>query len=297
MTAHYPFGGETRLVNGHRMHYLDEGRGPSLVMVHGNPTWSFYYRDLVAAFADRYRVIVPDHIGCGLSAKPSDVDYTYRLRRRIDDLEALLEGLDLGDALTLVLHDWGGMIGMGYAARHPEKIARLVIFNTAAFHLPDGVPVPLPLKLARGPVGAVLVRGLNMFTRGAARWCVTRSAMPRDVRAGYLEPYDSWRNRIAVHRFVQDIPLDPADPSYRIVSEVQEALPLFADTPMLICWGERDFVFDTRFLAQWRRRFPDARVHSFPDCGHYIVEDATAEVIAAMTAFFGENRAGEAGGG
>lgn len=295
VTTLYPFEGATQTIKGHRLHYLDEGSGPPLVMVHGNPTWSFYYRDLVAAFRDDYRVIVPDHIGCGLSDKPSDDDYEYSLERHIDDLEELIEGLGLGEKVTLILHDWGGMIGMGYAARHPEKVARLVIFNTAAFHLPDGVPFPWRLKLARSFVGALLVRGFNAFARGAARLCVTRTKMSPEVKAGYLRPYDSWANRIAVHRFVEDIPLAPGDRSYPAVSAVQEALPGFAETPMLICWGERDFIFDTRFLAEWERRFPKARVERFPDCGHYIVEDATDEIIAHMKDFFAAHPVEEPG--
>ncbi len=288
MSVLYPFVGRTRMVNGHRMHYLDEGQGPPMVMVHGNPTWSFYYRDLVTAFATDHRVIVPDHIGCGRSDKPSDDRYDYHLQRRIDDLDELLGSLDLGDDVTLVLHDWGGMIGMGYAALHPTTIRRLVIFNTAAFHLPDGVGFMTPLKLARGVFGAALVRGANAFARGAARWCVTSAPMPREVRAGYLEPYDSWRNRIAVHRFVQDIPLIPQDRSFATVTSVQESLSQFTGTAMLICWGHRDFIFDRRFLAEWQRRFPNAQVVDFPGCGHYIVEDATEEVIAAMRTFFAD---------
>jgi cis-3-alkyl-4-acyloxetan-2-one decarboxylase len=291
--AQYPFVGRTRLVNGHRMHYLDEGTGPVLVMVHGNPTWSYHYRKLVSAYSTGYRVICPDHIGCGRSDKPSDAEYDYHLRRRIDDLEELLDAVAPGEELTLVLHDWGGMIGMGYAARHPETIARLVIFNTAAFHLPGGIPFPWQLRLARSPAGAVLVRGVNAFARGATRMCVTRAPMPRDVRAGYLLPYDNWQHRIAVHRFIQDIPLAPGDVSYDTVTEVQRALPEFADTPMLICWGEKDFVFDTRFLTEWQSRFPHARVERFADCGHYVVEDAPEEIIDAMAAFFKAHPVGE----
>jgi cis-3-alkyl-4-acyloxetan-2-one decarboxylase len=289
----YPFEGKTRLVNGHRMHYLDEGTGPVLVMLHGNPTWSYHYRKLVSAFSPGYRVICPDHIGCGLSDKPADADYDYHLRRRIDDIEALLDGIGADDNVTLVLHDWGGMIGMGYAARYPDRIARLVIFNTAAFHLPGGIPFPWQLRLARSPAGALLVRGANAFARGATRMCVTRAPMAREVKASYLMPYDNWRDRIALHRFIQDIPLAPGDISYDTVTSVQRALPGFAHTPMLICWGEKDFIFDTRFLAEWQTRFPDARVERFADCGHYVVEDAADEIVAQMTAFFAAYPVGE----
>ena len=184
-------------------------------MLHGNPTWSFYYRHLIDDLRDSYRVIVPDHIGCGLSDKPDDSRYDYTLASRVDDLEALLDHLGLDRELTLVLHDWGGIIGMTFAARHPERIARLVVCNTAAFHKPAGKSFPWALSLFRdSPLGAWLVRGLNLFVRGTT-WigCKTRR-MPREVRDAYAAPYDSWANRIAIHRFVQDIPLRPGDRSY-----------------------------------------------------------------------------------
>ncbi len=282
----YPFAAHFLDRQGLRYHYLDEGHGDPVVMVHGNPTWSFYYRHLVLALRDSHRCVVPDHIGCGRSDKPDDSRYRYTLKSRVDDLEALLDHLGLQDNLTLVLHDWGGMIGMAYASRHPERIKRLVILNTAAFSLPATKRFPLALTLCRVPLlGAILVRGCNAFCRSAARVCCQRRPMPPDVRAGYLAPYDSWANRIAVHRFVQDIPLKPSDPAYEIVSDVEKALPRFKDVPMLICWGEQDFVFDRHFLDEWRRRFPRAEVHAFADAGHYILEDCRAEVVPLVCDF------------
>src|SRR5262249_37712127 len=131
-----------------RMHYLDEGSGEPVVMLHGNPTWSFYYRNLILSLRDSYRCVVPDHLGCGLSDKPSEAAYDYSLKSRIDDLEALLNHLGV-DKITLVLHDWGGMIGMGFAARQPDRIRRLIVSNTAAFHLPHSKRFPWSLKLGR----------------------------------------------------------------------------------------------------------------------------------------------------
>jgi haloalkane dehalogenase len=273
--------------DGIRMHYVDEGPrdGAPVVMVHGNPSWSFYFRDMIRALAPRLRAIAPDHVGCGRSEKPGDDRYSYRLASRVDDLEALLEHLGVRERVTLVLHDWGGMIGMGYATRHPERIARLVILNTAAFPLPASKPLPWSLWLGRNTApGAWLVRGLNAFSRGALRWCVTRPLAP-EVAAGYLEPYDSWAHRIAVLRFVQDIPLRAGDPSWGPVSAVADRLALFAETPMLLCWGERDFVFDRHFLEEWLRRFPRAEVHRFPDAGHYVLEDAGREIIPLVERF------------
>ena len=158
--------------------------------------------------------------------------------------------------------------------------------NTAAFPLPTGKPLPASLALARTPgVGALLVRGANAFSRGAVRYCVTRGPMSKAVAAGYLEPYDSWAHRIAVHRFVQDIPLEEGDRAYPTAKETGDALVRLVDKPMLICWGLKDFVFGHRFLDEWVRRFPSAEVHRFEDCGHYILEDAADEIIPLVRNF------------
>ncbi len=281
----YPFTGHFLALDGLRYHYLDEGQGEPLVMLHGNPTWSFYYRNLVLGLRDSYRTIVPDHIGCGLSDKPDDSRYEYSLRQHVADLETLLDSLEVRANITLVLHDWGGMIGMAYAHRHPERIKRLVILNTAAFPLPKGKRLPWSLWWCRTPLlGPLLVRGLNAFSRGAVRSCVRKPLSPA-VRDGYLAPYDSWRHRIGVLRFVQDIPLTPADRGFDLVNDVANDLHHFASLPMLICWGEGDFVFDLDFLEEWRRRFPAAQVHRFPDAGHYILEDAGAEILPLIRDF------------
>jgi haloalkane dehalogenase len=282
----YPFTGKRCDLNGLSLHYLDEGEGAPVVMVHGNPSWSFYYRNLVLALRHRYRCIVPDHIGCGFSDKPGDDRYDYTLSRRVDDLEQLLERLDVRADITLVVHDWGGMIGMAYAVRHPERIRRLVILNTGAFPLPPGKPFPLALRICRDSlVGALLVRGFNAFSRAAAYVGCKRNPMPAPLRALYQLPYDSWQNRIATLRFVQDIPLAPGDKSFALVDATAAGIGQFRHLPMLICWGERDFVFDRHFLAEWQRRFPAAEIHRFNDCGHYILEDAKDEVVPLISAF------------
>jgi haloalkane dehalogenase len=289
LTSLYPFAGHFLDVGGGvRCHYLDEGQGEPVVMLHGNPTWSFYYRNLVHGLKDRYRTVVPDHVGCGLSDKPDDGRFEYTLRRRVGDLEILLEHLGLRENLTLVLHDWGGMIGMAFASRHPERVRRLVVLNTAAFRLPAGKRLPWSLRMCRGPAGPLLVRGLNAFSRAAVRFCCRRP-LARSVRAGYLAPYDSWKNRIAVLRFVQDIPLAPGDRAFELVAEVEVGLHRFAGLPMLLCWGLGDFVFDRDFLDEWKRRFPRAEVHAFPEAGHFVLEDAGDEVLALVRDFLHRN--------
>lgn len=281
----YPFEGKFLDLNGNRMHYLDEGSGDPVVMVHGNPTWSIYYRNLVFALRDSHRCIVPDHIGCGYSDKPDDSRYNYTLSQRVTDLETLLDSLNIRENITLIVHDWGGMIGMAYATRHPERIKRLVVLNTSAFHLPKTKMFPWPLWLVRTPIGALLVRGFNAFAATAARVCTTRIRMSPELRRAYCAPYDSWANRIATLRFVQDIPLRPRDRSYDIVSQVEKNIDSLAEKPLLICWGLKDFVFDRHFLQLWEEAFPNAEIHRFEDCGHYILEDACDEVIAYVKSF------------
>jgi pimeloyl-ACP methyl ester carboxylesterase len=284
----YSFDHHYHSVKGLRLHYLDEGNHDAdpVVMVHGNPSWSFYYRKLVLALRSDYRCIVPDHIGMGLSDKPDDEIYRFTLDQRVDDLESLLENINVTENITLVLHDWGGMIGMAFATRYPERIKRLVILNTSAFHLPKDKTVPWQLKLSRIPViGAVLNQGFNTFVRGAIKQCVTRNSMSPEVAAAYLAPYDSWSHRRAVKKFVFDIPLKAGDIAYPTVDHVDKTIGQFSSIPMLVCWGMKDFVFDRHFLKEWESRFPNAEFHRFDDVGHYILEDAPEQVIPLVQQF------------
>lgn len=281
----YPFDSHYFDRDGLKLHYLDEGEGPPVVMVHGNPTWSFFYRDLVKSLRDSYRVIVPDHIGCGLSDKPQDDRYEYRLKSRVDDLEALIESFAFSEKITLVVHDWGGAIGMGYATRHPERIGRMVIMNTAAFPMPEDKKFPPALALVRdSSFGAWLVQRFNAFSR-IATYAACKKPMDPLVRKGYIAPYDTPANRIATLRFVQDIPLRPEDPSYGEIARIHEGLAALRELPALLLWGEKDFVFDEPFLKQWIRELPGADVIRYPKAGHYVLEDAKAEAVAAIRKF------------
>lgn len=289
----YPFEGRAIDRPGGRLHFLDEGSGDPVVMLHGNPTWSFYYRNLVLALRDRYRCVVPDHIGCGLSDKPPESRYDYSLKSRIEDLDALLDHLGVTSNVTLVLHDWGGMIGMAYAARYPDRIKRIVASNTGAFPLPPAKPFPWSLWLGRNTqLGKWLILRHNAFGRAAARWCVTRRPLPPDVREMYLRPYDAPEHRVAVLKFVQTIPLKPVDPGYDVVSDTAASLAKFRDVPTLLLWGLRDFVFDRHFLAEWQRHFPHAETRTWPDCGHYLLEDAGDEVIPKVNDFLAKHPIG-----
>ena len=283
LAREYPFSPRKILPpRGARMSYLDEGppEGEVVLMLHGNPTWSFYFRNLVRALSPTLRCIVPDHIGMGLSEKPADYDYT--LAMRIADIESLVKTLGLR-RVHLVVHDWGGAIGFGFAAKHPEMIGRLVILNTAAFLSHD---IPFRIAVCRLPlVGPLLVRGLNGFAGPATRMAMHRRSLTEAEKGGYLFPYDSWGNRGAVNAFVRDIPLAAGHPSWPALAETAMGLPQFADRPALILWGGKDFCFNDRFLARWQKILPHAEVRRIADAGHYVLEDAEEEVVPAAAAF------------
>ncbi len=289
----YPFRSHYLKIGGLDYHYLDEGRGEPLVMVHGNPTWSFYFRALVTEFRQEHRVIVPDHIGCGLSAKPDETGYSFTLQRRVADLTALLNHLSLPRPVTLVLHDWGGMIGLAWAMDNPDRVARIVLLNTAGFFPPRGRAIPLRLRLIRqgGRLAESMVLGLNLFARAAIHMA-PRRRLPADVRAGLLAPYNSRRNRLATLKFVQDIPLSEKHPSGRIVARVDKRLETICSRPTLILWGARDFVFTRDYFDEWRRRLPAVPAYWFGEAGHYILEDIPDKIISYLRQFLQEHPGG-----
>lgn len=278
--AEYPFVPKQVTVDGVQMSFLDEGEGPVVVMVHGNPSWSYLYRNLIAGLKDNYRCIVPDHIGCGFSDKPQQYDYT--LRQHIANLERLLEHLEV-DECMLVVHDWGGAIGMGLAGRSPDRVKGIVVLNTAAFR---SRRIPFRIAVCKWPIfGDLVVRGLNGFAGAAVHMAVNKK-MKDEVASGFLAPYDNWANRVAVHRFVRDIPLDSKHPSWNTLVEVEQSLEKLQGCPMLICWGGKDFCFNDHFFREWKERFPEAEAHYFPDAGHYVLEDALDEILPLIKDFF-----------
>ena len=273
------------------MSYLDEGPrdGEVVVMLHGNPSWSYYWRTLVSGLSDKYRCIVPDHIGMGFSDKPDDADYDYTLQSRVDDVEALLKHLGITGPVTLAVHDWGGMIGFGWALSHAAQVKRLVVTNTAAFPLPQAKPMPWQIALGRDwKFGALIIRAFNAFSSGASYLGVERR-MPADVRRAYVSPYNNWKNRISTVRFMQDIPLGTQDKAWPLLEEAGRRLPEFADRPAFLGWGLKDFVFDKHFLAGLRAALPDAEVHAYDDAGHYVLEDKHETLVPLIRDFLQRN--------
>jgi len=276
----YPFTPRTIQVAGqYRLSCIDEGEGVPVVFLHGNPTWSFMYRKMILGLRSRCRCIAPDHLGCGFSDKPRD--FPYLLRNHIANLESLLDQLNI-EKCTLVMHDWGGAIGMGWAVKHSARVEKLVVMNTAAFR---STRLPLRIAVCRWPlVGPFLVRGMNAFAGAAVHMAVT-GRMDPEAAAGFLLPYDCWANRIALLRFVQDIPLHPDHPSWEDLLVIEQGLGGLADKPVLICWGGKDFCFTEHFYREWRHRFPAAECHYFAKAGHYLLEDAFAEIFPVVQEF------------
>jgi pimeloyl-ACP methyl ester carboxylesterase len=281
----YPFESHYLPLDGPRYHYLDEGQGEPLLLVHGNPTWSFYWRELIKAFRGWGRVIVPDHIGCGLSDKPQQ--YEYRLARHVDNLRRLIGRLDLR-RITLLAHDWGGAIGLGAAVAEPERFSRFVLFNTAAFRSRQ---MPLRIRVCRTPLlGTLALRGLNAFARAALFMAVEhRERMTPAVRAGLLAPYDSWPHRIAIQRFVLDIPIEPSHPSFGTLRAIEQGLATLQGRPVSFIWGMRDWCFTPVFLERFLQFFPGAEVHRLQDAGHYVIEDAFERIVPLVEKFMGRH--------
>jgi pimeloyl-ACP methyl ester carboxylesterase len=270
--------------HGHAQHVIDVGEGPTLLFVHGNPTWSFYWRTLIGPLSLRYRCVVVDHVGCGLSDKPQSWD--YRLREHQANLARVVEALDLQD-VTLVCHDWGGPIGYGAALAHRDRFKRFVVFNT----LPQFGPFPLSIRSMRWPiVGPIAVRGFNAFLRFALR---RGSARPEQYRGaigeGYLAPYQSWADRVAIQRFVEDIPIEDGHPTAWAREDLSAGIRGLNDRPHLIIWGRQDFVFHLGFLKGWHDTVPDAEFHELDDASHFVVEDAHERIVPWMLDWLDRN--------
>lgn len=280
--ALYPFAPRDFAALSGRMSFVDHGPrdGRPVLLLHGNPSWSFLWRDLILRLAARgRRVIAPDHVGMGLSARP---DRSLRLADRIADVEALVAHLGLAE-FDLGVHDWGGAIGFGVAGRRPDRVGRILVTNTGAFH---SERIPARIALCRVPwLGRFLVQGLNGFAWPATWMAVERPLGPA-AKAGFLAPYGTVARRRAVADFVADIPMEPDHPTSPTLAAVESALPGLQGKPMLLCWGLRDFCFDRSFLAGFTTRFPGARQLLFPDAGHYVLEDAGEAAVAAAVDFF-----------
>lgn len=265
-----------------RMHYIDEGpknaATSTILCVHGNPTWSFYYRSIASRFRAPNRVVAMDHIGCGLSDKPQQ--YSYCLETHTSNLIRLIDALDLRD-VTLVVHDWGGAIGLGAAVERKDRIRNILVLNTAAFPPPY---IPWRIAACRIPlIGSWAVRYGNAFARAAIYMAIDRlPKLSQNARDGLLAPYDSVSHRIAIDRFVQDIPMSKTHPTWRVLSELESKLPRLSELPIRFVWGMKDWCFRPECMERMNLAWPSATRRELNDVGHYVMEEAANEVLEEL---------------
>jgi haloalkane dehalogenase len=227
-------------------------------------------------------VIAVDHLGCGRSDKPGRGDFDYTLTAHRDNLVRLIDHLDLRH-ITLVAHDWGGAIGLASLVERKERFDRMVLLNTGAFPPPY---VPLRIAACRIPLfGTLGVRGLNLFARLAITMAMSRNRMKPEVATGLLAPYDTWANRVAIDSFVRDIPMSKHHPTYNALQKLEADLPSLAELPALLVWGMRDWCFRPDCLHRFKQVWPNAQAVAIDDAGHYVMEDATDETLAAIDRF------------
>ena len=275
----YPFKSNFFKINNYNYHYVDEGEGEPFLMVHGNPSWSFLYRELIKEFSKTQRVVAPDHLGFGLSDKPEN--FPYRLETHIDNLEAFVVSLDLKN-ITLLVHDWGGPIGLGVAVRYPERIKRVIITNTAAFSMDK---IPARIKLGRIPwLGEKLIRNFNLFAK-AATVMTTVKPLPQIVKDAYLYPFPTAADRTGIYRFVKDIPTSPIHSSFEVLISVEHGLWMFNSKPKAIIWGMRDWCFSPIFYEKWLDVYQNMETCQLDNAGHWLFEDEPEKIIDFIRSF------------
>ncbi|MEW6259809.1 MAG: alpha/beta fold hydrolase [Thermodesulfobacteriota bacterium] len=282
----YPFEAHAADIHGLRCHYVDEGDGLVVLMLHGNPTWSFFYRKLIQELSPFFRTVAPDHIGCGLSERPEPGTYPFTLERRIEDMERFIETVGLKRPLAIVAHDWGGAIATALSLRHPQWVSALILMNTAAFFPPKHKGLPLRLRIVRHhpKLAKLLILKWNAFVLSAL-FLAPSKPLSIPILNGYTAPYRKLRNREAVYRFVMDIPTHPDDSSWATLRWLDDRIAALARIPVLLVWGLQDAVFDQDYLLEWKRRLPHAESVVFPDAGHYLLEDEPEKAATAIRNF------------
>jgi haloalkane dehalogenase len=273
----YPFASHYADLPSGRMHYVDEGTGPVIVMVHGTPTWSFMYRHLIKGHAPHFRCIAPDNIGFGLSEHPSP--YSLRTADHARNLGLLIEHLNLQD-VTLIVQDFGGPIGLGYALDHRANVRAQIISNTWLWSFPKGTSQYRTLQVMGGPVGRWLYTRLNFSARVILRaaWG-DKSRWSSSLHDQYLRAFPTPRSRESTHRFAQETL--QSGPWY---DELWSQRQHIADKPTLLVWGRKDPAFGTA-LERWTTLFPHAQTVEYPDAGHFTPDERGPELVPVIKEF------------
>ena len=269
----YPFESRYADIGGARVHYVDEGSGPPLLLLHGNPTWSFLYRNIITGLRDRYRCLAVDHPGFGLSSAAPGYGFTPAEHANV--LEQLVGQLDLTD-VTMMVQDWGGPIGFAVATRQPERFAAFVIGNTWAW--PKSDPgTQLFSRLLGGPIGRRLIANRNLFVERLLPGGVRKGTLPEAVMNAYRGPFPTPASRRPTAVFPREILA-----SRPFLAEIERQLPVLADRPALLVWPTNDVAFRDRERRRWEQIFHDHQTVALDGAGHYIQEDAADEIVAAI---------------
>lgn len=270
--ALYPFPSRWSDTADGRMHYVDEGEGPAILMVHGTPTWSFLFRELIADLSTDHRVVAADHLGFGLSEKPEDAP--YRPEDHAARLSGLVDRLGLRD-LTLVVHDFGGPIGLARALERPDEIRALVLFDTWLWSL-EGTPAVKASRFFSTPVGRFLYTRLNLSPRVLLKTAFADKAkLTPEIHRHYLRPFPRAAERRAPWELARALA-----GSTEWYAELWSRRNRLADIPTRILWGMKDPLFGPEFLTRWREGLPHAQVTTFPDAGHFVPEEVEGRVLA-----------------
>ncbi|HSH79864.1 MAG TPA: alpha/beta fold hydrolase [Herpetosiphonaceae bacterium] len=281
----YPFEHRWADIDGHRIHYVDEGTGPTLLLLHGNPTWSFVYRDVIRGLRDSFRCIAVDYPGFGLSS--AGPGYRFTPAEHSKAIEGLVHKLDLHD-VTLMVHDWGGPIGLGVAVRNPERFRAFVIGNTFAWPVNGDPKLEGFSKLMGGPIGWFGIRYFNAFVNLLIPIGMGRKRPDRNVMEHYRLPFrGSSRSRVPTFVFPRAILSSRA-----YLEQVAAGLPAITDRPALIVWGDRDPAFQVKERERFERLFPNHQTVVLEGAAHYIQEDAPEEIIGAIRDWMPSTAAG-----
>lgn len=259
------------------MRYVDQGAGEPIVMVHGNPSWSFEFRELIKHFSKTNRCIVPDHIGFGLSDKP--VNWDYLPAHQAENLEALLESLDLKN-ITLVVGDWGGPIGLSYAIKHPERIKQIVVTNTWMWPTNNDWYYQGFSGFVGGAIGRWLIRRHNFFAKTVIKSVYgDKSKLTPEIHRHFLmplaQPVERKGNWVLPKQIIA---------SSEWLAGLWAQREVLESKVKLVAWGMKDIAFREKELNHWIKHFPQARVVRYPDAGHFLAEEKPDELIEEIAA-------------
>ncbi len=274
----YPFTSHYFQTAAGRMHYVDEGQGEVVVMLHGNPTWSFLYRNLIKHLRSRYRCIAPDHIGFGLSDKP--YDWSYLPEEHAKNFTALVEHLGLKD-ITLVVNDWGGPIGMHYAVTHPQNVKRLIVLNTWAWPVNDDFHFTSFSAFMGGPIGRLLIRRFNFFANSFVRMAFGDKSLLSAVAHGhYRHAFPTPASRKGCYVFPRQIVA-----STPWLEKLWGRIAVLRDKPTLFVWGMKDVAFREKELKRWQQALPNSLTLRLNTVGHFVPEEAPGALGEAVAGF------------